>query len=391
MSTFAGIEIGDYNITEWQNTYHQWLFVDTDRVRDVDGENIFIGFRADAGKIKRRLELIGINKDSVRLELEELKSTWIKDIKSLINLFNENEEISSQYCNYLNGLETSSIESWLKIIPIVKDRDCYKNEGYIHLSDDEKNLFEFINSDYDEYPNYTSGGYRFPCFSIESYAWLILQLTEDNTLCELDISALIDSGWVDDFDDIKEFQAGSTIFFDQAKKEIEEIVNLVSSDQNATILKRLVYGGLIGVLEAYLADVAKRQTLNKKAIKRRFVERFTLFNENKKKISVSEIYKTIEGIDRSIIECIDSLSFHNIKTIKSFYSSVLLIDFHDAVINQLSNAVSTRHDVVHRAGKTPEGEAIEITNQAINELSKLILSIMEFVDKKIIDGLLDSE
>jgi hypothetical protein len=50
--------------------------------------------------------------------------------------------------------------------------------------------------------------------------------------------------------------------------------------------------------------------------------------------------------------------------------------------------VDTRHDIVHRAGKTRGGEPIEVTLQSVQKLSGLVLEVMASVDEQIVDRLL---
>ena len=81
MSTWAGVELGEYSIEEWQNTYHKWLFNDTDRVREVPKDS-FIGYRMDTATLRRRLELQGVNRLAVETEMDEVKLSWIKEMKA---------------------------------------------------------------------------------------------------------------------------------------------------------------------------------------------------------------------------------------------------------------------------------------------------------------------
>jgi hypothetical protein len=391
MSTWAGIELGGFSIEEWQNTYHKWVFSELDRVREVGEQYEFIGYRLSADKLKRRLELRGINRDSVELEFKEYKAHWIDNIQKFVTeIEGIDQGTFSIYSKYLDVLKGCSLDSWIKLIPIAKNWSPGSHEDIeMSLSDVEKNQLEFMLSDYDEHPYYSCGDFHFPCCSSEIFTWVILQIVDSNSVCELDISGLVSSGWVDDFGDIAEHQAGRTKFYEGAKQEVVDIVGLCGTDINNAVLQRLSYSGLITILEAYLSDIAKRQVLNKESIKRRFVEKFKPFYSREKSICVSKIFKTLEQLDESIRECIDNLSFHNVETINSFYSSVLLIEIPEDIKRELSKAVDIRHDIIHRAGKTTRGEPIEICNHTVKEVSDLIIKILEFIDNQIVDGLLE--
>lgn len=399
MSTWAGVDLGEYSIEEWQNTYHKWLFNDSDRVREENDEP-FIGFRMDAATLERRLELQGVNRHSVQKDINEVKALWIKDMKGILD-----EDITSersiQFLRYINGLQNCSLESWLKLIPIAKSYpipELVNFQVYIRdlpkeitepLTEAEQNLLEFMCSDYDVYPHYTFGAYYFPCNSSYSFAWAILQILKPDVVCELDISGLISSGWVDDFEDLAERQAGQTKFFNRAKAEVQDIANLSKSDETNPVLQRLSYSGLVTILEAYLSDIAKRQVLNKDSIKRRFVEKFEPFASGQKQLKVTEIYSRLEQLDTDIIECIDGLSFHSLKTIKDFFPSVLLVNISSDISKRLAQAVNTRHDIVHRAGRTKDGKVNDVTQADVQSVSILVLEVMSSIDYQIVDGLLE--
>ncbi|MDO1895458.1 HEPN/Toprim-associated domain-containing protein, partial [Escherichia coli] len=66
MSTWTGITVGEFELCSMQDDYEQWYFRNSDRIRDIvggdkdgDHRNSFIGYRAEVGKIRRRMELQG--------------------------------------------------------------------------------------------------------------------------------------------------------------------------------------------------------------------------------------------------------------------------------------------------------------------------------------------
>lgn len=96
----------------------------------------------------------------------------------------------------------------------------------------------------------------------------------------------------------------------------------------------------------------------------------------------------MEQLDNQIIECLDNLSFHNVKTIKAFFPSVLLVKISDDLSDRLAVAEITRHDIVHRAGRTKDGKSNEVTLADVKAVSTLVLDIITSVDSQIVDGIL---
>ncbi|WP_058973823.1 HEPN/Toprim-associated domain-containing protein [Type-D symbiont of Plautia stali] len=67
MSTLVGAEIDGLSVEDYQNHHSTWVFKRSDRVRehcerDENGrlpDGAFIGFRASAAAIRRRMALVG--------------------------------------------------------------------------------------------------------------------------------------------------------------------------------------------------------------------------------------------------------------------------------------------------------------------------------------------
>ncbi|MGL6466130.1 HEPN/Toprim-associated domain-containing protein [Aeromonas hydrophila] len=87
MGSYATITIGKYKLTETKNTYHKCFFNDDDRIRRVVNENHvglggdFIGYRAKASTIRRRLQLAGYDQSSLEQDFNDTRSLWIKELQ----------------------------------------------------------------------------------------------------------------------------------------------------------------------------------------------------------------------------------------------------------------------------------------------------------------------
>ncbi len=77
--------------------------------------------------------------------------------------------------------------------------------------------------------------WRFPCGYVETYAAALLEISNYDDACQLDIIDLINGGWVDDFNDIAKFfgkiEKTSLVFDDWIagmKHESYLLVSLIS-------------------------------------------------------------------------------------------------------------------------------------------------------------------
>jgi len=78
-----------------------------------------------------------------------------------------------------------------------------------------------------------------------------------------------------------------------------------------------------------------------------------------------------------------------VNTIKDFFSSVLLVSISDELSDRLAKVINTRHDIVHRAGRTKEGESNEVSQADVQALYELLLEVMASIDYQSVDGLLE--
>jgi hypothetical protein len=79
------------------------------------------------------------------------------------------------------------------------------------------------------------------------------------------------------------------------------------------------------------------------------------------------------------------LVWHNIGKVKPMYAQVLEVDFGD--VGAIAAAVQTRHDIVHRNGRTKDGAPIEVTSGQISALLVQITELAARVEIKLDFGI----
>lgn len=391
MGSFAYVNIGDQELWEWKNYYDQWYFTKQDRVRQVsddDKSNDFIGYKVDAKTLSRRLQLAGYDLNSAKYDFEEVKASWISEMKESLkhNLFSDEITVN------LKVIREYSFEDWLKKLP--KALELSKNRFISNVVDpvvqiESEPLLSFMLSDLLGVSDDNQGfaGSILPCNKIETFALALLEISQDDTVCSLNITDLVLGGWVDDFEDIVQVQAGETHFYKLLTISLSELSTLNSPSENP-ILQRMIYASVITIMEAYLSDTMKHHVLNRDAIKRRFVESHSsnLFN---KKISKSEVFSFLDDLKRTLNDEIDQISFHNIDTVKDLYKRVLLCEFpEEEQLSKLRSSIFMRHDIVHRNGKKTDGNIIIVSQQDVVELIELVKSVTKAIDLQIIEGML---
>ena len=131
---------------------------------------------------------------------------------------------------------------------------------------------------------------------------------------------------------------------------------------------------IITTLETFLSDAFISTVVGNDQLIRKFVKTNKDFAE--RKFSLNDIFERMGNIEKEVKGYLIDLIWHNLAKIKNLYKQTLEIDFPENVEN-LYKAVAKRHNIVHRSGKTKEGESIIVTK---DELIKLMDEVKSFAD-----------
>lgn len=132
-------------------------------------------------------------------------------------------------------------------------------------------------------------------------------------------------------------------------------------------------------MESFLSDTLIHKVLESEANKRAFLKGYKDFS--KLTIGIPCLYDTIDGIDGFIAKTLREIIYHNLPKVKGFYKDVLGVDLGE--IGVLCKCVNTRHDIVHRNGKTKGGVEISIDRKETDNLAKAISDMIEKVESQV--------
>ncbi|MEI4983852.1 HEPN/Toprim-associated domain-containing protein [Aeromonas caviae] len=408
MSSYANIKINGHELVWWQNSYYEWYFSKSERVRQIidrpDGEldeNTFIGYRTTVGVIRRRLKLDGYDLEFAKQDFEHTRNIWIADMKDSLVVHNGLDKPRSEnkhdFYNVIEEqleiVQSTSFQDWYDTFLKAKElKSEYTDYSYSFRRveiDGEPLLSLMLSTLYGVSEN--NNGYLgplFPCMNLETNAVLLLEMSKDDDICELDITDLVYSGWVDDFEDIEQLQEGKTHFYKIFENSLIEL-NDIKLDESTPVLQRMIFSSVITTMEAYLSDTLKKNVLNRDAIKKKFVKNSESLKRSRN-ISLNDIYEALDTLDERIIDEIDSISYHNVDVVTGLYKNVLLCSFPEDKIAQLKTNVEIRHDIVHRNGHKKDGSIIHIVKEDVENLITLVSDVVSHIDKQILDGLLDT-
>lgn len=154
----------------------------------------------------------------------------------------------------------------------------------------------------------------------------------------------------------------------------------IDSAELKDILLRQIFISIIGAVETYLSDAFINRTMSSDFYLENFVRTNPEFK--KQKISISEVFE----ISRSIRERAKSLMigtiYHKLPIVKEMYEQTFGIKFPD--ISAMQKYVVQRHDLVHRNGKTVDGQFVLVDDCAVSGLSDIaedfIVAVSEALD-----------
>lgn len=177
------------------------------------------------------------------------------------------------------------------------------------------------------------------------------------------------------------------LFVEDHVKDIVKVLDNIDNldEYSKIILYRNLYANLISIMEAYLCDCLKAEVMKSEENKRKFVETYKPFKDEK--MSLSDILAKMNVLDKIIVSELNKLLYHNLGKIKPMYREILGVDLGD--IGPILKCVEIRHDIVHRNGKDPEGKEHTIKRDDVEDLAVLIGTFISSIDNQINPKTLD--
>lgn len=156
--------------------------------------------------------------------------------------------------------------------------------------------------------------------------------------------------------------------FEDSLNQIESLnsLNLPESLNSKEYMSSMLYANVITAVETYLCDRFVSIINSNKDYLLSFVENFKDFKSQK--ITLSNIFSEYELIEEKAFSAIKDVLYHNLPKVSGIYCSTLNIDFPDYV--NVFKAVTIRHDLVHRGGKTKDGNYHKVKPVQVDRLLK---------------------
>ena len=186
----------------------------------------------------------------------------------------------------------------------------------------------------------------------------------------------------DDFD----FDVGAVTplqTYETAFNKIRQLLlNKKISAEDKEVMSQLLYANVIAALEAFLADTFTANVLLYPEAKRRFIETTSSFQ--KTEMRMSNVYKVLDEIDTHIKDFCRKQVWHRLNDVRAMYKATLDVKLEDDLLSPLYAAIQTRHDLVHRNGRTHDGENIPIDEKQVDELLHCVTKVVHHVETQVV-------
>ncbi len=144
---------------------------------------------------------------------------------------------------------------------------------------------------------------------------------------------------------------------------------------------RMIFASVITALETYFSDAFFKIVIDNENL----IEKLMLTNPefNKKQYALSEVIDWRKNIQKKVADYLfNNIIWHNLAKVSNIYRDVLGIDFPDD-ISQLHKAISIRHDLVHRNGRTKSGAIHKLEKQDLLELISDVKKLVDHVNSEL--------
>ena len=157
-------------------------------------------------------------------------------------------------------------------------------------------------------------------------------------------------------------------------EELRKLVTIASIDEQSTMVAKMSYAHAVTLLETFLSDTAKSLIESSDTFFRNAITQINVLKEAR--YSLSDLASDSTSPKGRAIKELSNLIYHNLPKVRRVLEGILgeqiSID-----ISSLAQSVNTRHDIVHRNGRTKKGEFVKIDR---DDCTKLLDDMKTFAD-----------
>lgn len=160
--------------------------------------------------------------------------------------------------------------------------------------------------------------------------------------------------------------------------QIEETLTAPVTTQVFVI--QLLHSATITALEAYLWDTTAYWVTQNDDVLRSFVKSNEDFAGEKLKLS--DIFTTMDGLEKKVIEYLQTFIWHRLDKAKPLLEKTLKIKFPD--IAPFMPEINVRHDIVHRGARDKDGYPVKVSSADVRRVADLVKCFAEALEAELL-------
>ena len=164
----------------------------------------------------------------------------------------------------------------------------------------------------------------------------------------------------------------NTVYFDEYKQSIKRIRD---SEKSSYTLK-LLFANVITLMEVYLSKAIISTVKGDKDLIIKITES-KLFNSHKITLKTA----LTNNMEQYILGQLNHTIFHNLNDVFILYRDVFGIKFRQD--RQIIDSIKRRHHIVHRNGLDFEGNSVEISENDLENVIKIVTSFLSNIDMQL--------
>lgn len=182
-----------------------------------------------------------------------------------------------------------------------------------------------------------------------------------------------------------------SIAFNDFCSQIMRLGELMGASEDP-MQQKIQFSFVVTLMESCLSEMLKSITLSSPEFKKNALT--NVYGLKDATIKVNHLLNSTsdELIEKTIINHLTGLIYHNIETVLKVYKAVLgrhIENLTEDMIRKINDATALRHDIVHRNGKKATGEPNEISRDIIDahieNINQLVDHLFLFINQSIPD------
>ena len=207
--------------------------------------------------------------------------------------------------------------------------------------------------------------------------WDELEQEYDQAISDLNIYAVDEYEWHESQNHSK-----FLIYFNDTVDTLKSILQSKIDPLVTETIYKMVHVHIVTAMETYLGDALKSAIISDKY----YIENaaINLFDLSKRKFTLSEILEKNDGVSEIVLSHVSKYLYHDVPKVLNIYKAILGVRI-EYNIESICIDTKTRHDIVHRNGKTADGKYTSINHESLQNTVSNIVGFVNHIDGLLVD------